>query len=132
MSLSAREFARALDVREILVVCDNRNGVWGALEVLFPFRKGKNDGKEFSVINVIVMFHWGEHLGEVGAGVEIAICVFLHKNGTSSKKRSIRHDVERARNIRDGENRGCSEDAFESIKGILMKWCSNPRNVLTS
>ena len=61
-SLSVREFSRILDVRQIFVISDNRDRVWGALEVLLPFREYKDDSKEFPVIDVIVLFGWGEHL----------------------------------------------------------------------
>ena len=83
------------------------------MQVLFPFRKGKNDGEELSVVDVIIMLSWEEHLGEVSARIEISIGVFLHKNCSSSKERGIRHNVEGTRNIRDCQDRGGSEDGLE-------------------
>ena len=44
-----REFARILDIREILVVDDDEDRVWNALEVLFPFEKCKDNSKEFPI-----------------------------------------------------------------------------------
>ena len=38
------------------MICDNRDGVRGPLKVMFPFGKGEDDGKEFPVIDVIVLF----------------------------------------------------------------------------
>ena len=57
-----REFTRVLDVREVLVVSDDRNRVWGALEVLLPFREGKDDCKEFFVVDIVVTLGWEESL----------------------------------------------------------------------
>ena len=57
------------------MVDNNRNRVWDVLEVLFPFRKGKDNDKEFFVVDVIVTFHQGECLGEVGIGVKISVSV---------------------------------------------------------
>ena len=44
------------------MINDDRDRVWGALEILLPFRKCKDDSEEFPVIDVIVSFSWGEHL----------------------------------------------------------------------
>ena len=38
------------------MIRDDGDGVRGSLEIMPPFREGKNDGKEFSVIDVIVLF----------------------------------------------------------------------------
>ena len=67
------------------MISDDRDRVWGALEVLLPFRECQDDSKEFPVIDVIVSFSWGECLREVSTWMEITICVFLHKDSASSK-----------------------------------------------
>ena len=112
---------RVLDIREVFVVSDDGHRVQGALQVLFPFRKGKNDGKELSVVDVIIMLSWKERLGEVSTRMEIFIGVFLHKNCSNGKERDIGHDVEGVRNVRDCQDRGGSEDGLESVEGSLMK-----------
>ena len=38
------------------MICDNGDGMRGPLKVMFPFGKGKDDGEEFSVVDVIVPF----------------------------------------------------------------------------
>ena len=38
------------------MIHDNGDGVWGPLKVMFPFGKGEDDGEEFSVVDVIVLF----------------------------------------------------------------------------
>ena len=38
------------------MIHDNGDGVQSSLKVMFPFRKGEDDSKEFSVIDVIVPF----------------------------------------------------------------------------
>ena len=43
-----------------------------------------DDSKEFSVVDVIVSFYWGEQLGEVGTWMPLAIRVSLEKDGTRS------------------------------------------------
>ena len=37
------------------MISDDRDRVRGALEVMLPFEEGKDDSKEFSVINVVVV-----------------------------------------------------------------------------
>ena len=63
--------------------------------------------------------------------MEITICVFLHKDSTGSQQRGVRHDVEWAGDIRDGEDREGGKDCFESIKGLLVKWRPGPSDIFT-
>ena len=102
--MAIREFARVFDIGEVLVVGDNGNGMWGILEILFPFKEDEDDSKEFSIVNVIIMFGRGKSLGEVGTGMEVTICVFLHEDCSHGKKGGIRHDMEWTRDIRDSED----------------------------
>ena len=61
--------------------------------------------------------------------MEITVCISLHKDCTSSKQGGIRHDVKGARDIQDGEDRGCGKDHFETIKGSLVKWHPRPGDI---
>ena len=36
------------------MICNNGDGVWGPLKVMFPFGEGKDDGEKFPVVDVIV------------------------------------------------------------------------------
>ena len=55
------------------MVSDDGNRVGRSLSVLTPFGKGKNDCKEFIVIDVVIPFSGKEGVGEIGTGVEITI-----------------------------------------------------------
>ena len=72
-----REFTGIFDVGQALVVGDDGNRVGRSLNILAPFSKGKNDCKEFSVIDVIISFSRKEGAGEIGTGVEITIGIAL-------------------------------------------------------
>ena len=48
------------------MVGNDGNGERGALKIVFPLRESKNDGKEFMVINIIVVLGEGECFREVG------------------------------------------------------------------
>ena len=63
-----------------------------------PRFQGTDDGKEFSVVDVIVSFCRRERLGEVRAGMSIAIRVGLEKDGTRGVFRSV-----------GGDGEGCGE-----------------------
>ena len=52
-SLSMRKFMRVLEVGQILVVGEDRDGVRSSLQVLLPFHKGENNGEELSIIYVL-------------------------------------------------------------------------------
>ena len=71
-SLATREFARVLQVGQVLMVGEDRDRMWGALQVLFPFAQSKDDSKKLSIIDVIVAFCCREGLGEVCAGVKVS------------------------------------------------------------
>ena len=62
------------------MVSKESDRVIGALEVMMPMIQGMNNGKKFTIVYVIVPFHWGEHLGEVCTGVKITVIVLLHEN----------------------------------------------------
>ena len=64
-------------VGQVLVVGDDGNRMRCTLNVLASFSKGKDDCKEFSVIDVVVPFSWEESTREVGARMEITIGVGL-------------------------------------------------------
>ena len=57
------------------MIGEDRDGVRGSLEILFPLNKGEDNGEELSIIYVIVAFGGGKGLGEVSAGVEVACLI---------------------------------------------------------
>ena len=127
-----RELARIFDIGEVFVVDDDRNRMWGALKVMFPFRKCKDNSKEFPIINVIVLFCQGEGFGEICTGMEIIVHVLLHEDYSCSKKGSIRYDMEGTRYVRDHEDREGGKDVFEGIERALVERGPNPGDILMS
>ena len=70
-SLMTRELARVLEVGQVLMVSEDGDRMWGALQVLFPFTQSKDDGEKLSIIDVIVSFCCREGLGEVCAWTKV-------------------------------------------------------------
>ena len=58
-----------LKIGQILVVSDHHYKVACSLEIVFPFSKSMDYGKELSVKDVIVSFYGGKGFGEGGTGV---------------------------------------------------------------
>ena len=108
------------------MISDDRDRVRSFLKIVLPFREGEDDGKEFSIINVVVVLSKREVLREVGVGMRVTIGVFLHKNCASSKERYISHEGEGFRDIRDGEDWGRGEESSEGIKCVLLKRTPSP------
>ena len=50
VGLATRELLQILEVGQVLMVCEDRDKMWGALQVLFPFAESKDDGKKLSII----------------------------------------------------------------------------------
>ena len=59
------------------MVHNNGDRVRRSLHVLPPFSESKDDCKEFSIINIIVMFSQEESMREVGTGVKVTIGISL-------------------------------------------------------
>ena len=54
------------------MVGEDRDRMWGALQVLFPFAQSQDDGEKLSIIDVIVAFRCREGLGEVCTGMKVS------------------------------------------------------------
>ena len=48
------------EVCQVLVVSEDLDGKRGTVEIVSPRLQGADDGKEFSVVDVIVVFCWDE------------------------------------------------------------------------
>ena len=73
VGLSTIEGLGEIEVGEIFMVSEDLYRERGSVEVVSPRLQGTDDGKEFSVIDVIVTFCRGERLEEVGVGVPLAV-----------------------------------------------------------
>ena len=69
--LAMREFARVLEVGQVFMVSEDRDSMWGALQVLFPFAQSKDNSEKLSIIDTIVSFRCREGLGEVSAQMKV-------------------------------------------------------------
>ena len=59
------------------MIGDDSNRVRCTLNILPPLREGKDDRKEFSIVDVVVSFGREESTREIGTGVEISIGIVL-------------------------------------------------------
>ena len=60
------------------MVGEDGDGVRSALQVLLPFYKSEDNGKELSIIYVVVALGRGEGFGKVSAGVKVSCVIRLH------------------------------------------------------
>ena len=67
------------------MIGDDGNGVGCTLNVLSPLSEGKDDRKEFPVVDVVVSFGRKKSTREVGARMEITIGISLEQDGTCGK-----------------------------------------------
>ena len=77
-SLSSREFARVLEIGQVLMIGEDGDRVRSSLQILFPFRESKDNSKEFPIIDVIVALGQREGLGKISARVKISCLIRLH------------------------------------------------------
>ena len=62
MRLATIEVLCLTNVCQVLVVSEDLDGEGGTMEIMSPGFQGTNDGKELSVVDVVVAFCWDEQL----------------------------------------------------------------------
>ena len=103
------------------MIGDDSDRMRSSLDVLFPFVQCEDDGKEFPIIDVVVLFRRNKSLGEIGAGMGITIEIILEENSSSSKEGSVGHDGEGACNVRDAKDWSRGKGGAEGVKSPLLK-----------
>ena len=99
--LSSVEVLGGMEVGEVFVVGEDLDWERGSVEVVPPRFQGSDDSEEFSVVNVVVPFSWGERLREVGTWVPFAVGVGLKKDGARSILRGISSNGEGCGGVRE-------------------------------
>src|SRR6267154_1542262 len=79
-SLAAGKVLSGAEVKEVLMVGKDNDRVWVPFEVMAPSLQGSDDGKEFSIIDLIVSFCGVKGLGEVSTRVVGSILISLKKD----------------------------------------------------
>ena len=102
------------------MIGDNSDWMGGSSKVLSPLVQSQDDSKEFSVINIIVLFSQCKGFGDVSAGVMVSIVISLQKYSSSSEEGGVCHNGEGTGDIRDYEDWGGGEYLFERVKGVLL------------
>ena len=88
--LAMGEFLFSAEVRDIIMVSPDFEGLFVAFEVVAEVFKGVDDGKEFFVMNVVIEFSLIEGLGEKGNWVPGVKVVRLFKDRSKGKVTGIR------------------------------------------
>ena len=83
--LSAIELLGFPEEGEVLMVGEDVDGVRGAFEIVAPGFEGADDTKKFAIVDLVVAFGGVEGLGEVCAGMPVAIGVALAKDSTGGE-----------------------------------------------
>ena len=55
------------------MISENLDGEGGTMEVVSPDFEGMDDCQEFSIIDIVIPFHWRERLREVRTRVPFAV-----------------------------------------------------------
>ena len=79
------EFTGIFEVGQVLVIGDDGDRMGCTLNVLTPFSEGKDNCKEFPIVDVIVSFGREKSARKVGARMEIAISIFLEQDSSCGK-----------------------------------------------
>ena len=115
-----------LEIGQVLVVSDHDYRVACPLEIVFPFSKSMDHGKEFTIKDVIVMFYSRKSFGEEDIGVQVSIKVCLHKNCPSGCEGGVSHDHEGFSGVWESQNRSLGEGHFQCFKCGIAFCCPVP------
>ena len=61
------------EIGKIFVVGEDLHREWGTMKVVTPRLQGANDGKEFTIVDIVIAFGGREGLREVRARVPVAV-----------------------------------------------------------
>ena len=89
MGLATGEILCGTEVEEVFVVGEDNDRVWVPFEVVMPGFQGPDDGKEFSIIDLVILFCGIEGLGEISTRMAGAILICLEEDCSSSCERGI-------------------------------------------
>ena len=115
-----------LKIEQVLVVSDHSYRMACSLKIVFPFGKGMDHSKEFSVKDVVVPFCSRKSFGEEDTGVQVSIKVCLHKNCPSGCEGGVGHDHEGFSGVRESQNRSLGEGCFQCFKCSITFCCPVP------
>src|SRR6267154_311183 len=88
-SLAAGKVLSGAKVKEVFMVSEDNDRVWVPFEVMAPSFQGSDNGKEFSIIDLIVSFCGVKGLGEVSTGMIRSVFISLKKDCSRGGKRGI-------------------------------------------
>ena len=71
-----------LEINEVFVISEDLHWEGRTMEIVSPIFQGMDDGEEFSVIDIVVLFCRGEQLGKIGAWMPFSVGVGLEKDGS--------------------------------------------------
>ena len=102
----------------------NRKG--RALGVMVPGAETMDDGKEFSIIDVMISFCEGEQLGEVRTGVPVSIGVGFQEDTSEGMLDSVSGNGEGTREVREVKDGLGEEELLETFEGGLTSGDPGP------
>ena len=102
----------------------------GPMEVVSPGLQSTNNGEEFPVIDVIVLFCRREQLGKIGAGMPVTVGVCLEEDGGGGIFGGVCCNSKGSGEVQEMEDRLQQEKGLEGVKQCLACRRPVPRKVL--
>ena len=90
-----------MEVCQVLVIGEQGDRVSSPLEIMSPMIKGMYDSKQFTIIDIIILFCTGESLGKVCTRMEVTISISLHEDSPASEERCVGHYDKGVVNVRE-------------------------------
>jgi hypothetical protein len=117
--LVARELLFGVEVDEVIVVCPDFKGFGVAFKIAAEGFEGMNNGKEFFIMNIVILFSGEEGLGEVSDRAPAIKKVRLFENSTHGKVACISDEAEGTHAVGEHEDWGCGKGMDKCVEGSL-------------
>ena len=102
------------------MVHDDDHWMFHSGEIMMPSLQSLDDGKEFPVIDVVILFHRGEGHRVIGTGMEISVGIFLHEYPSSGSEGGVSHDEEWLGSIQHSDYWGREKGLLEFNKCVIL------------
>jgi hypothetical protein len=129
VGLSTSNFLRLTEVLEIFVVGANFDGLSSAKEERAATFKSKQDGCEFLIMGIIVLFGGEETAGVEGNG-EDTVIELLRDDGSEGISRGVCFKDKAFGPVGATKRRECSARIFQALEGLLFAFCPLPLAIL--
>lgn len=118
--MSTRYFLLGAEIGEVVMVGPDFERLRMSFKVVAEVFKGADDGEEFFVVDIVVLFGWQHGFGVKGNRVPAIKSVWLFQDGSKGKVACVCDDAERQGRVWEAQDRGSGEGFDEGAESRVL------------